>query len=98
MRRKPLPITLDGVQYWLRFEDDPRGPDGQPVDGLCDWPRGKSPRCIRIRSSLRGRRLLQVILHELRHASHWQIDEDVVDQATREEADVLWALGYRLRR
>lgn len=88
-----LPITVRGVAYTLLFTDDL--PPEQ--DGLCDSPRNRAPRFIKIRKTLRGKRMLEIILHELRHAQDFDLDEQVVTDIAEEEADLLWQLGYRLR-
>ena len=64
------------------------------VDGLCDNPEtiGKK---IRVRKSLTGERLLEVILHELEHAADWDKDEEAVEEIARERARILTRLGYK---
>lgn len=38
---------------------------------------------------------LQVILHEVLHASSWDLSEEAVDAASAAQARILWKLGWR---
>jgi hypothetical protein len=62
--------------------------------GDCDPPdqRGKE---MRVSSALRGEERLEVVIHELIHASGWHIDESYAERFAADVARVLWRLGYR---
>jgi hypothetical protein len=62
--------------------------------GDCDSPEtpGKE---VRVSSALRGEERLEVVIHELIHASGWHIDESYAEQFAADVARVLWRLGYR---
>lgn len=64
------------------------------ADGLCDSPDTPGKR-IRVDSRLHGERELEVIIHEIMHAAHWDLAEEAVDEASRDIARALWRLGYR---
>lgn len=61
------------------------------ADGLCSM----ADRTIKIRKSLRGERQLDVIIHELLHGCHWDLDEQAITETAEDVARVLWRLGYR---
>jgi hypothetical protein len=44
---------------------------------------------------MRGRHRLTILLHELLHAIFPQASEEVIEQAGKDLAKVLWALNYR---
>ena len=56
--------------------------------GSCSRP-DKAPREIKIRGDLAGRRLLDVLIHELTHAANWHIDEDHVNRFASDVARTL---------
>lgn len=64
--------------------------------GECD-PPDKSGKAIRIRSSLTGQDRLDTIIHEVLHAGHWELKEDVVEQLASDMARILTKLGYDLK-
>jgi hypothetical protein len=76
-------------KYWdLRFEEL------DEVRGLCD-PPDSIGKTIRIDSRLAGEEQLEVICHEVGHASFWMIDEESIEEFGRDIAKILWRLGYR---
>ena len=79
-------VRLRNLYFSLDFERLP--PD---ADGLCDF-HGRS---IKIRKSLRGERQLEVIIHELLHGCHWDLDEQAITETAEDLARVLYRLGYR---
>lgn len=79
-------IRLRNRYFRLDFERLP--PD---ADGLCDY----HGRTIKIRKSLRGERQLEVIIHELLHGCHWDLDEVAITETAEDLARVLYRLGYR---
>lgn len=61
-------------------------------DGLCDMAK----RTIKVRASLRGERRLEVVIHELLHGCHWDLDEAAIEETAEDIARVLYRLGYRV--
>lgn len=82
-------ITVRGKRWLLTFM-----PLKGDADGTCDPPMSKGKR-IRVNSSLKGERRLEVTIHELLHAAHWDISEEAIEGAARDIARVLWRVGYR---
>ena len=79
-------VRLRDKYFRLDFERLPPN-----ADGLCDF-HGRS---IKVRKSLRGERQLEVIIHELLHGCHWDLDEVAITETAEELARVLYRLGYR---
>jgi len=63
--------------------------------GDCSPPES-ARKVIRVHAGLRGEERLEVLLHELLHASHWIVDEEHVRRSAVDIARVLWRVGYRL--
>jgi hypothetical protein len=61
--------------------------------GYCDAPTLKN-KTIRVSSKLRGRKRLEIILHECLHAADWTKDETWVDETAKDLARILDRLGY----
>ena len=84
-----------GRKLWkLEFVKDIEKLRGHALDGraeVCDPAANK----IQILRRLRGRRKLEVIIHELLHACDWQATERSVEETAHHISRVLWALGYR---
>lgn len=78
-------------RFW-RLVFVPRLP--QRSRGECDPPSlpGKE---IRVVSRLRGEERLEILLHEMLHASQWHLDESYVEAIANDMARALWRLGYR---
>jgi predicted SprT family Zn-dependent metalloprotease len=86
-------FTLAGVRWLLRFTRL-RG----NAAGWAYLPDAKNPqmkRKILIDDRLKGRSLLETIIHECLHACFPQLSEETVTEAARDIARVLWLLGYR---
>lgn len=66
----------------------------QDIEGFCDNP-AKKDKCIRVLRHLRGERKLTVLIHEMLHATNWELAEHHVDQVSMDIARALWRLGYR---
>lgn len=85
-----ITVTIRGRRWQILFTVDlPRN-----VDGLCD-PPDTPRRSIRIRKTLKGERLLEVLLHEIEHAAHWTQAEESVAEIAEEKARILTRLGIR---
>ena len=61
------------------------------LDGLCD-PNAKR---ITIQPQLSGERELDVLIHEMLHACHWDLAEESITETASDLARVLFRLGYR---
>lgn len=87
----PLPtsVKLRGKKY--RVFNVRRLID-KDAHGMCDTDRP----CIWINVSLKGRRLLETIIHETLHACMPDLHEVAVTEAARDIAKVVWAYGFRL--
>jgi hypothetical protein len=86
-------FTLAGVKWLLRFTRL-RG----AAAGWANWPDPKNPlteRKILVDERLKGRALLETIIHECLHACFPQMSEETITEAARDIARVLWSLGYR---
>ena len=64
--------------------------------GECD-PPDKPGKAIRIRGSLKGRDRMNTIIHEVLHAGHWELKEDVVEELANDIERILTKLGYEKR-
>lgn len=86
-------FKIAGLRWLLRFTRL----RGQAA-GWAQWPDEKTPqveRKILIDERLKGRSLLETIIHECLHACCPQLSEETVTAAARDIARVLWALGFR---
>jgi len=77
-------------KYWSIV----RGKLDSKLDGLCD----ANTRTITVRPSLTGERELEVLIHEMLHACHWDLDEIAITETSEDLARVLFRLGYRITR
>lgn len=76
-----------GSRYWtLRWGNPGPHDDGDADDGR---------RELRIRPNLSPRVELETILHELLHASVWELSENFVLRLGRALTHTLWCAGYR---
>ena len=59
------------------------------LDGDCESPHaiGKT---IRVDDRLKGRELLETLLHEMLHAADWHKQEEWVERVSADIARVLW--------
>jgi hypothetical protein len=74
-------------RYWKIV----RGKLDSQLDGLCD----ASNRTITVRPSLCGERELEVMIHEMLHACHWDLGDEAITETSEDLARVLFRLGYR---
>jgi len=80
-------FQLNGDERWLlRF-----APLKGDAYGITYTRKAARPRIV-IHDGLRGRHRLTVIIHELLHVAFPQASEEVVEQAGKDFAKVLWAL------
>ena len=83
-------FTLNGDERWLIRWTELKG----QAYGITYTQKAKSPRIV-LHDGMRGRHRLTVLIHELLHAIFPQASEEVVEQAGKDVAKVLWAHGYR---
>lgn len=63
--------------------------------GDCDPPEAKN-RTVRISKKARGKKRLEVLIHEMQHACNFfPLSEEYVKHTSRDIANALWRLGYR---
>ena len=62
--------------------------------GLCD-PPGVTPREIWVDRRLRGRKLLEIVLHEVIHARFWELPERDVRNLALDLSRLIIRLGFR---
>lgn len=80
-------FTLNGDERWLIRFTHLKG----DAYGITYTRKAARPRIV-IHDGLRGRHRLTVLIHELLHAIFPQASEDVVEQAGKDLARVLWTL------
>jgi len=74
--------TIDGTKYKIDLEE---------VDGLCN--DGDCDPVIRLPKGFkRDRKSLEILVHEILHASNWGKTEKVVTRTAKDIARVLWRL------
>lgn len=82
-------ITICGKRWNLR-----RVPYLGDARGDCSSPNVKGKE-IRVLSGLKDEEELEVLIHEMLHASNWSLDETHVSTVAEDIASALWKLGYR---
>lgn len=65
-------------------------------DGKCDSPATAGKK-IFIGPNLDEKDLLETVIHEATHASHFSLDESSVETSARDTASLLWRMGWRLK-
>jgi len=69
------------------------------ANGWTQYPDAKNPRApakILIDERLVGSPRLTIEIHEAMHACFPQIDEEIITEAAKDVARILWTLGYRI--
>jgi len=89
-RGKRREFTLGDRQYVLNQD---------PIDGRCDVdiPDDGKPYEIWINPRLRGKKEMNVRIHEPLHGIHPEADDDEIDTEADQLTEWLWAAGYRKR-
>ena len=79
-----------GNKYWnlVFIELD------ENTGGECDSPDTKGKE-IRISTDLQREEELEIIIHELLHASDWSKDEEWVEEIAQDISNVLMRLGWK---
>jgi len=62
--------------------------------GECESPITRDKK-IRIKKTIKGRILLDTLIHESLHACLWMADEEWVAQTASDISHILWRCGYR---
>lgn len=83
-------VTIRGKRWEVVFTED----IPEDLDGYCDAPHVPNKQ-IRIRASLQGEHLLEVLNHEFDHAAFWDMDEEVIQEVNEDRAKFLTRLGYK---
>lgn len=83
-------ITILGKRWELKITSKL----SRDCRGECEPPHSQRKE-IRIRSTLQHREFLEVVTHELLHASDWSKDEEWVTRVAEDISRILWKLGYR---
>lgn len=65
--------------------------EGEPCYGVCDSKK----RIISVCDGIDPKKELETIIHEVTHAQQDHLDEDYVKRYAKEQAELLWELGYR---
>ena len=79
-----------GNKYWsLVFTELDENTGGE-----CDSPDTKGKQ-IRISTDLQREEELEVVIHELLHASDWSKDEEWVEEIAQDISNVLMRLGWK---
>jgi len=82
-------VSIAGNEYTIRTAKLRKN------HGECDSPRCKNPE-IRIKAGLDQKLLLEVLLHEMLHASAWlALSEEYVTVTARDMSHILYDLGWR---
>jgi hypothetical protein len=82
--------TLNGDERWLIRWTELKG----QAYGITYTRKAKHPRIV-LHDGMRGKHRLTVLIHELLHAIFPQASEEVIEQAGKDVAKVLWSHGYR---
>jgi hypothetical protein len=83
-------FTLNGDERWLIRWTELTG----QAYGITYTQKAKHPRIV-LHDGMRGKHRLTVLIHELLHAIFPQASEEVIEQAGKDVAKVLWSHGYR---
>lgn len=87
-------VQINGRRWRIRLVKSSEIPRDRLGD--CDHPPGPHP-TIRVRRNLSQRQMLEILLHELLHASRPELDESAIAQSAKECAAGLYAMRYRRR-
>jgi hypothetical protein len=82
--------TLNGDERWLIRWTELKG----QAYGITYTQKAKHPRIV-LHDGMRGKHRLTILCHELLHAIFPQASEEVIEQAGKDVAKVLWSHNYR---
>jgi len=86
-RDKTYKISINGERWRLRFVDPGPWTFEEPM-GECSHPKSNKKEIL-ISNKLRGKELVEIIIHEMLHASMWIVSEETVDQTAKDISDAL---------
>lgn len=86
-RDESYKISINGSQWRLRFVDPGPWTFDEPM-GECSHPES-SKKEILISNKLEGKELVEIIIHEMLHASMWIVSEETVDQTAKDISNAL---------
>ena len=91
-----MKVKING-QTWRLDRPEPPYWANTP-NGECDAPEVPNKR-MWVRASLEGEQELDILLHEMLHASAYHVlAEEFVTQTATDIAHALWKLGYRKKK
>lgn len=95
-RKRPAAFSISILdQRWhLKFLPPsrmPRGESNRPDWGNCD----PNTRTIKISTGQSPLESLDTIIHEIFHASRWELSEDAVENTATHIASILWMIGWQ---
>ena len=73
-----MKLRVNGKVWNLEFHDAPSVGGGKCL-GFCERPDKKNKKIV-IKESLRGEKLLEILIHEQLHAALWVADEEWVQE------------------
>lgn len=83
-------MTVRGRPWTLKWPEEIRG---GACYGLCEH----DIHVIDIEKGLGGKKLLEIVIHEMLHAEFPEEDEKAVTQAAEDTAEALWRVGFRCK-
>lgn len=70
--------------------------DSGPADGYCTDPNSDSKQILLPKGVKNNQKSLEIIIHEVLHASKWNATEEKVDKTAQDIAKILWKMKWRL--
>jgi len=86
-RDKTYKISINGTKWRLRFVDPGPWTFDEPM-GECSHPDSDMKEIL-ISNKLKGQELVEIIIHEMLHASMWIVSEETVDQTAKDISKAL---------
>lgn len=91
--------SFHDIEYNIRWRKPDKRYFGFDARGSCSDPRESEQKPeIEISPNLEGKELLEVAIHEATHACLWPISEEYVEKNSKDIADFLWKLGFRIKK
>lgn len=89
-------VELSGFEFTVRYATSEEilkecGPDSY---GCCSHPADDNPEIL-VWDRLKGKKLIEIIIHEMMHGAFPQVAESVIKKNSREMANVIWEKGFR---
>ena len=86
-RRESYTVKINNVEWTIRMVDPGPWTFDTPM-GECSHPESNK-REILISNRLEGEELVEIIIHEMLHASMWIVSEETVDQTAKDISQAL---------